>query len=46
MFEGEKWFLSPLTNEIETRKGTVTKSGSYQGTQYWEFDGIKLADIM
>lgn len=46
IFEGERWFLSPLTNEIETRKGTVTKSGAYQGAQYWEFDGIKLADIM
>lgn len=46
LFEGEEWFLSPLTNEIETRKGTVTNSGSYQGAQYWEYEGIRLADIM
>ena len=45
-FEGKNWYLSPLTNELETRKGTVNKSGSYQGAQYWEFEGIKLADIM
>jgi uncharacterized protein with ParB-like and HNH nuclease domain len=46
IFEGKKWFLSPLTKEIETRKGTVNKSGAYQGAQYWEFEGIKLAVIM
>ena len=46
IFEGEEWYLSPLTREIETRKGTVTNSGAYQGAQYWEFDGIKLAEIM
>ncbi len=46
LFEGEKWHLSPLTNEIETRRGTVNTSGAYQGAQYWEFEGIKLADIM
>lgn len=46
LFEGVKWYLSPLTNEIETRKGTANTSGAYQGAQYWEFEGIKLADIM
>lgn len=45
-FEGKKWHLSPLTKEIETRKGTVTPSGAYQGSQYWEYDGIKLIDIL
>lgn len=45
-FEGKEWRLSTLTREIEKRKGTVNKSGSYQGAQYWEFDGIKLADVM
>lgn len=45
-FEGDKWKLSPLTRELKTRNGTVNKSGAYQGAQYWEFDGIKLADIM
>lgn len=45
-FEGRKWLLSPLTKELETRRGTVNASGSYQGAQYWEFDGMKLAEIM
>lgn len=45
-FEGKKWKLSPLTREIETRKGTVNQSGAYQGAQYWEYDNIKLAEIM
>lgn len=45
-FEGKQWKLSPLTREIETRKGTVNPSGAYQGAQYWEYDGIKLSDIM
>ena len=45
-FEGKKWKLSPLTREIQTRRGKVTPSGAYQGAIYWEYDGIKLADIM
>ena len=45
-FEGKRWRLSPLTKELYTRKGTVNKSGSYQGAQHWAYDGIKLADIM
>lgn len=45
-FEDKKWHLATLTREIETRKGTANSSGAYQGAQYWEFDGIKLADIM
>lgn len=45
-FEGKKWRLSPLTAYIEERRGTLTPSGAYQGAQYWEFDGIRLRDIM
>lgn len=45
-YEGTEWFLTTLTREIETRKGTVNASGAYQGAQYWEYDGVKLADIM
>ena len=44
-FEGKKWRLSPLTKEIETRKGTVTPSGSYSGAQYWEYDGMRLSEV-
>lgn len=45
-FEGKVWKLSPLTREIQTRRGVVNQSGAYQGAQYWEYDGMKLADIM
>ena len=45
-FEGKKWRLSPLTKEIQTRRGLVSPSGAYNGALYWEYDGIKLADIM
>ena len=45
-FEGKKWKLSPLTREIETRRGTVTRSGAYQGAQHWQYDGMRLYDIM
>lgn len=45
-FEGKKWKLSPLTKEIQTRRGKVNASGSYQGAWWWEFDGIRLSEIM
>ena len=45
-FEGKKWRLSPLTRELFTRMNMVNKSGAYQGSNYWEFDGMKLADII
>lgn len=45
-FEGRRWRLSPLTREIETRKGTRNASGSYQGSKYWEFEGKRLSDLM
>ena len=45
-FEGKKWKLSPLTREIQKRRDKLSPSGAYQGAQYWEYDGIKLADIM
>ena len=46
LFEGKNWKLSPLTRELETRRGTVTPSGSYQGGAYWEYDGNRLSDMM
>ncbi len=42
-FEGKEWKLSPLTREIMIRRGEVNRSGAYQGAQYWEYDGMKLA---
>ncbi len=46
LFEGKKWYLSPLTRELETRRGTVTPSGAYQGAVYWEYNGNRLIDMM
>ena len=46
LFEGKRWRLSPLTKELETRRGTVTKSGAYQGAAHWEYDGNRLVDMM
>ena len=45
-FEGKCWKLSPLTKEIQTRRGKENQSGKYQGAWYWEYDGIRLADII
>jgi len=45
-FENKTLKLSPLTREIENRKNRLNNSGSYQGAQFWEFQGIKLSDIM
>ena len=45
-FEGKRWRLSPLTREIQTRRGRLNASGSYSGAQWWEFDGIRLADVL
>lgn len=45
-FEGKRWRLSPLTREIQTRRGKVNESGAYQGAWWWEYDGIRLYDII
>ncbi|MCI5567214.1 MAG: DUF262 domain-containing HNH endonuclease family protein [Veillonellaceae bacterium] len=45
-FEGKKWLLSPLTREIMKRKGLCSKSGSYQGSVYWAYEGDRLFDLI
>lgn len=45
-FEGRRWILSPLTKEIQTRRGKLNASGAYQGARWWEYDGIRLYDII
>ena len=45
-YENEKWALSTLTREIETRKGTVNASGAYQGAYYWEYNGRRISEMM
>lgn len=44
-FEGKRWRLSPLTREIQIRKGLVNKSGTYSGPEWWEYDGDRLSDV-
>lgn len=45
-FEGKRWKLSPLTRELQTRRGKVNASGSYQGPWWWQYDGKRLSDII
>ena len=45
-FEGKRWRLSPLTRELLKRMGMGNKSGAYQGSQYWAFEGMKLSSII
>lgn len=44
-FEGAYWRLSPLTRELKRREGVANQSGAYQGSLYWEWDGMRLVDI-
>lgn len=44
-FEGVRYRLSPLTREIEKRKGTLNPSGDYSGARWWEYEGMKLSDL-
>lgn len=43
-FEGKKWKLSPLVCELETRRGTVNSSRSYQGPVFWEYNGKNITE--
>ena len=45
-FEGKIWNLSPLTRELKRRNGTATESEAYRGSQYWEYEGVKLEKRM
>ena len=45
-FEGENWRLSPLCKELYTRMGKCNRSGAYSGAEHWEYDGVKIADIL
>ena len=46
LFEGEYWKLSPLTRELKRKEGDLNMSGSYRGSQYWQYDGVCLVDMM
>lgn len=45
-FEGKDWSLSRLTRELKTRLGTVSSSGAYQGPLFWEYEGVRVLDIV
>ena len=44
-FEGKIWKLSPLTREIKKRRGECNDSGTYQGSKFWEYNGISVWDL-
>lgn len=43
-FEGKCWSLSPLTAELYKRRGKLRDSGTYSGTEFWMWNGIKLSE--
>ncbi len=45
-YNGKRTRLSPLTRELMEQRGEGNKSGAYQGAQYWEYEGLKLADMI
>lgn len=44
-FEEKRYKLSALTKVLKRRCGTQTPSEAYQGSQYWMYEGEKLADL-
>ena len=42
---GINYKLSPLTNKIMDQLGRLNESGAYQGSQYWNYKGTRLAHI-
>ncbi len=45
-FEDRIWRLSALTAELKRRLGKATPSEAYRGSQYFEYDGTRLEDLM
>jgi hypothetical protein len=39
------WKLSPLTRQLFIQQGKSNKSGAYQGSNYFEYKGIKLKNL-
>ena len=44
-YYGTIYKLSPLTHDIMERLGRLNESGAYQGAQYWDYEGVRLAQI-
>jgi len=44
-YAGQIWKLSPLTYKIYEQRGELSKSGAYQGANYFLFNGKKLKDL-
>ena len=45
-FENKRYKLSPLTRLLMNRIGEGNKSGAYQGSVFWQYDGKRLLDLM
>lgn len=44
-YYGTVYKLSPLTHDIMDKLGLLNESGAYQGAQYWNYNGVRLAQI-
>ena len=44
-YYGVTYKLSPLTYKIMEQLGRLNESGAYQGSQYWNYNGVRLAHI-
>ena len=44
-YQGKRYKLAPLTREIKEQLGTANPSGSYQGSQFWTYNGKKLIGL-
>jgi T5orf172 domain len=45
LFEGQIWKLSPLAFNLFERLGKLNKSGAYQGSAYFSYNGVRLNKI-
>jgi len=44
-YNGKIWRLSPLVHSILEKKGQLNKSGAYQGSLYFKYNGVELNKI-
>ncbi len=45
-FEERRWKLSTLTRELQRRRGELSHSGSYRGSYYWDYKGMRLSELL
>lgn len=44
-FEGKDWSISGLTQELKRREGDISPKSTFNGANYWMWDGTRLADL-